>query len=621
MVVKKLFARFLPRAEFQDLDGWRIYYIGVMLFLAIILIPVGLAFSVPTFIAQGKYGMIAFEVGVIVLISTTLHLRYSAPSVKIFFTLLYGLMLTLIVALGPLYARAGWLVMCTVSASFLFGVRAAIITTIINAVLLMLLYWLVGPHLLAWTPVYQEPFTTWTMFIINISLVSLFASLPVGLLLNQMNRLLIHEHDLRTQLAQESDTLQSTNIKLQNEVAERRKAEEEQRRLQTNLDQAQKMEAMGILAGGIAHDFNNILSAIIGYSQLAMTDTSVSDKTRQKITEVLNAGERAKELINQILTFSRKAEIRAVPLNLGESVSNAFKMMQSLIPANIKVKQNYTASGLILSSSTHIHQIIMNLCNNAIQAMDRDGGVLTVNLTREYIDGQSSAGEPHLPPGPYLKMTVSDTGHGMTPEVAIRIFEPYFTTKEPGRGTGLGLSVVHGIVKSHGGAITCHSRLGEGTTFDIFFPEVNDRRKPEAARKEETMPTGTETILYVDDEPMLCEIAYELLEILGYQVICKTNSVEAYDLFVADPQRFAVIITDMSMPHLTGDKLARKILALRPDTPIIICTGYSEHISSEDAGRLGIREFLMKPYELPQLAHAVRRAIDGSLLSETGQTS
>jgi CheY-like chemotaxis protein len=220
-------------------------------------------------------------------------------------------------------------------------------------------------------------------------------------------------------------------------------------------------------------------------------------------------------------------------------------------------------------------------------------------------------GGVNLPAGSYLKMTISDNGQGMKPEITARIFEPYFTTRETGHGTGLGLSVVHGIVKSHGGAITCDSKPGRGTSFDIYFPEIEDRRKPEVSRLEEAMPTGTETILYVDDEPTLCEIAGEMLEDLGYQVVSKTSSTEAHDLFVANPQRFAAVITDMSMPQLAGDRLVQKILVLRPDMPIIMCTGYSEHMSSEDAAKLGIREFLMKPYDMSQLAHALRRAIDG----------
>ena len=613
MDIKQLFERILPGQElkeFQDLEGWRVYYIGVMLFIALILLPIGLIFSIPTYILQEKYGLIAVESGFIILIIITLRLRYSASSIKIFFALLYGLMLALIITLGPLYGRPGWLVLCVVSAAFLFGVRAAIITAAINAALLMLLYWQVGPHLLAWAPVYQEPFTTWTMFTMSISLISLFASLPVGLLLNQMNRLLFHERDLRTQLEQERETLQAINEALRTEISERRKIEEEKDRLQGELDQAQKMEAIGTMAGGIAHDFNNILSAIIGYSELALSDPATDDNSRRKVAEILKAGERAKALVNQILAFSRKAEISMAPLKLSESISDALKMMRSLIPAHIKVEENYMDSGLILSSPTYIHQIIMNLCNNAVHAMDNDCGVLDVRLTREHINEQGAARELHLPSGSYLKMTISDNGYGMTPEVSARVFEPYFTTKEPGRGTGLGLSVVHGIVKSHGGIITCRSAPATGTSFDVYFPEIEDRRKPEDVREEDVMPTGTETILYVDDEQALCEIACEMLESLGYQVVGKTSSREAYDCFAANPERFDVVITDMSMPQLTGDKLAYKILELRPDMPIIMCTGYSEHISRADAARLGIREFLMKPYEMGQLAYAVRRMID-----------
>ena len=618
MVVKKLFERVLPHPKLQDLAGWRGYYIGVMLFLALMIFPIGFAFSIPTFLAQGKRELLALDIGAIILIGTALHFRYSAVSVKVFFVLLYGLMLTFIIILGPLYARPGWLVMCTVSAAFLFGVRAAAITTAINAALLTLLYWLVGPHLAAWAPVYRDPLATWVMFTVNISLISLFASMPVGLLLNQMNRLLIQEHGLSTRLALESRNLQSANRELQNEISERRKAEDEKRRLQTDLDQAQKMEAVGELAGGIAHDFNNILSVITGYSQLALDDKAVSEKTKQKITQVIYAGERARELVNQILVFSRKTEVLRAPLKLGESVSDALKMMQSLIPANIKVTQTCDASGMILSSSLYVHQIIMNLCSNAIHAMGKDGGVLDVRLTREYPGEPATPDELPLQEGPYLKITVSDTGHGMTSEIAARIFEPYFTTKEPGRGTGMGLKVVYGIVKSHGGFISCRSTPGAGSCFDVYFPEIEDRRNPERSREEEAIPTGTETILYIDDEPTLCEIAGEMLERLGYQVVGKTSSVEAYDLFIADPQRFHTIITDLNMPHLSGEILAQKILALRPDTPIIMCTGYCEQTSRDDAFKLGVREFLIKPYTMNQLAHAVRRTIDGKRSSQTG---
>jgi len=614
MDFKNLFERLLPRKElreFRDLGGWRVYYIRVMLFIALIILPIGLISSLPNYLHQERYGLILFEVVIIILVAVTLSLRYNTFSIKIFFTLLYGLMIMFVVTLGPLYARPGWMVMCVVSAAFLFGVRAAVITTGINFVLLMGLYGFAGPHLAAWAPVYGEHFNVWLMFVVSISLISLFAGLPVGLLLERMNRLLLHERDLHIQLAREGGELQSINAALRNEIAQRRKAEEEKNRLQRELDQSQKMEAVGTLAGGIAHDFNNILSAIIGYAQLALKDKTVSEKTRQKMTEVLNSGERAKALVNQILTFSRKAEIRVAPLKLSESVLDALNMMRSLIPANITVERNFADSGMILSSSTYVHQIIMNLCNNAIHAMDKEGGVLEVRLMREFIDEPPAARQVNLPAGLYLKLTISDTGCGMTPEVAARAFEPYFTTKEPGRGTGLGLSVVHGIVRSHGGAMTCRSLPERGTSFDIYFPEIEDRRKPEESRKEEAMPTGKETILYIDDEPMLCEIAGEMLESLGYQVVGQTSSTDAYDLFIADPHRFDAVITDMTMPRLTGDKLALKMLALRPDMPIIMCTGYSEHISSETAANLGIRGFLMKPYEMTQLAHTLRRVIDG----------
>ena len=393
------------------------------------------------------------------------------------------------------------------------------------------------------------------------------------------------------------------------DITERKKAAEEKKRLEDQLTQAQKMESIGTLAGGIAHDFNNILTAIIGYSELALDDVSDPEKAKTEIREVIKAGDRAKNLVSQILTFSRKTETTYSPLELPTLIKESLKMLRSVIPATIEIRRGIIKSGLVMVDPTQIHQLMMNLCTNAAHAMDETGGVLSVSLHKDNIDAEI-ASDLEVSPGPYLRLTVSDTGHGMTPEVMERIFEPYFTTKELGRGTGLGLSVVHGIVKSHGGAIICKSASGEGTTFDIYLPELVLETKAPESTKEESLPRGTERILYIDDEPALANLAEKMLSKLGYDVTTLTSSLEALNIFKSRADKFDLVITDMTMPGMTGDTLAQKLMEIRPDIPVILCTGYSEHVSGEGAKKIGIRKFVMKPLEMKVLAKAIRKVLD-----------
>ena len=612
MVIARILQRLLPSRElqaFSDLNGWRIYYIELMLFLALIAMPLGLAFAFPTYIAENRWGLILFDAAVVAFIAGVLIFRKSVPFIKTFFLLLYGMILIFLIFLGPLYARPGWLVMGVVSAAFLFGVRAAIATTFVNAFLLLALFFYGGPFFPEWKTIQSEPLNKWIMFCANLSLVSLMAAIPVGFLLNRMNILLTREQRLGRKMAQESAKLQEINRRLEEEITQRNLAEAEKKRLELELIQAQKMEAMGTLAGGIAHDFNNILAAIIGYSELALSDPDTDAKTKAKIAEILKSGERAKALVQQILAFSRKAEIRIEPLDLSSTVSEALKMMRALVPTNIQLDSDIEPSCRILSSSTYIHQILLNLFNNAISALGADGGTLSITLTRRYL-GESDGRALGLAAGPYLKLMVADTGHGMTPEIAARAFEPYFTTKEMGSGTGLGLSVVHGIVKTHGGAIQCASRPGTGTTFDLYLPEIVTAAPTGTVSEQKPSFAGTESILHVDDEESIADVTKQMLENLGYSVVSTTSSIEAFNLFTQNPDRFDIVLTDMTMPDLTGDRLAQKIMAIRPETPIILCTGHSDHINADEATRQGIRQFLMKPYDMAQLSCALRQAID-----------
>ncbi|HPJ95016.1 MAG TPA: PAS domain S-box protein [Deltaproteobacteria bacterium] len=393
------------------------------------------------------------------------------------------------------------------------------------------------------------------------------------------------------------------------DISERKQVEEEKKKLEAQLAQAQKMESIGTLAGGIAHDFNNILSAIIGYSELALGDISDQEKAIAEINEVIRASERAKNLVSQILTFSRKTEIKYLPLELPTLIKESLKMLRSVIPTTVDIRSDIIKSGLVMSDPTQIHQLIMNLCTNAAHAMDETGGILSVSLQKAHIEKEGAV-RLDLSPGPYLRFSVSDTGHGMTPEIMERVFEPYFTTKELGRGTGLGLSVVHGIVKSHGGAVTCKSAPGVGTTFDIFLPELVLKTEALKPTKEESLPTGTERILYIDDEPALTGIAEKMLGKLGYDVTTLNSSLKALEVFRATPDTFDLVITDMTMPGMTGDKLAQKFMEVRPDIPVILCTGYSEHISAERAESKGIREYLMKPLQQKVLAETIRKVLD-----------
>jgi signal transduction histidine kinase/CheY-like chemotaxis protein len=391
------------------------------------------------------------------------------------------------------------------------------------------------------------------------------------------------------------------------ENLERREAEKQQ--LETQLRQTQKMEAIGTLAGGIAHDFNNILGVISGYSELASMDAQEGSRSQKCLKEIFTAGQRAKALVQQILTFSRQGANEPKPLQIGFAVKEVMKMLRATLPATIEVKYAIPEKlPAVVADPTQIHQVVMNLCTNASHAMRETGGLLEVTLEEVMVDDAMAALVPDLSPGRYQLLKVRDTGHGISPEVTERIFDPFFSTKEPGEGTGLGLSVVHGIVTKHGGSIDIVSKIGEGTTFEVYFPslgEAEERQVDDAG----PLPTGSERILLVDDEAAMVEMGRKMLESLGYRVAFQTNSVEALSEFKAQPDAFDLVMTDMTMPRMTGADLSREILKIRPGIPIILCTGYSERIQEDSAKAMGIREFVLKPVVLRDIAHVIRRAL------------
>ena len=394
------------------------------------------------------------------------------------------------------------------------------------------------------------------------------------------------------------------------DISETKLAQQERENIEKRLQQAQKMEAIGTLAGGIAHDFNNILGAIIGYSNLALTDAKEEDSVHYYLEQIEQGGYRAKDLVKQILTFSRQTEQEKRPTKIGPLVKETAKLLRASLPATIEIKIEINAhADLVFADSTRIHQVIMNLCTNAGHAMREKGGVLCISLFETDLDSCSSLPHPDLSEGPYLRLDVSDTGHGMPPKILDRIFDPYFTTKEKGEGTGLGLAVVHGIVKDHGGAVTVVSESGKCTTFSVFLPRVaamSDQKRKGTA----FIPGGKECILFVDDEAPLVELVRDLLERIGYEVIAKTGSIETLEAFRAEPDKFDIVVTDQTMPNLTGVELAKKFMGIRPDIPIILCTGFSERTNAEKAKALGISEFLLKPLLPSDLAQAIRRALD-----------
>lgn len=385
------------------------------------------------------------------------------------------------------------------------------------------------------------------------------------------------------------------------------------KKLEGQLRQAQKMEAIGTLAGGIAHDFNNILGVILGNAEMARDDCPAGSSQVDLLDDVIKASHRAKELVKQILAFSRQMESERHPLQMAGIVKEVMKMLRPSIPSTIFMEQNIAAStSLILADPTHIHQILLNLCTNAYQAMETTGGRISVSLHEVELTGADLLKEPEVRPGRFVRLTVADSGPGMTPEVQEKIFDPYFTTKEVGKGTGMGLSIVHGIVKSYGGFIALTSELGAGTTFDVYFPMLVGGA-PSEENAIQTIPLGTERVLLVDDEAMLLGMTAKMLERLGYTVTTRTDGMMALETFHNMPDHFDIVITDQTMPGMTGLEMATKMLQIRADLPVILCTGYSSIISEEKARSAGIRGFILKPLTQRKIARTIRTILDGNV--------
>jgi PAS domain S-box-containing protein len=409
--------------------------------------------------------------------------------------------------------------------------------------------------------------------------------------------------DLEQRVQERTADLKEAHDRLKSEMAERQRMEE-------RIRQAEKMEAIGTLAGGIAHDFNNMLGAVMGFTEMAIDDNTPGNRAvDHALKNVMEAASRGSDLVKQILAFSRKSHQEIVPLKLTPLVKETVKLLKAIIPSTVDIEvKAKSASDTVLADPSQMQQVVMNLCTNAAFAMrEKGGGRLTISIRDAF--GSHSRLPADLEPRPYVLLSIKDTGAGMGSDIVKKIFEPFFTTKEPGQGTGMGLAVAYGIVKSLHGDITVESEPGKGTIFNVFIPQTEPSvQSYEVAQGE--IPHGTGRILFVDDEESLVESGRTTLRRLGYKVVGVTDSQDALSLFLDDPGRFDVVITDHTMATMSGLDLAKELVKVKPDIPIILCTGYSDNVSPQIAKEAGIKEFLMKPLTKRELAEAVRRALD-----------
>lgn len=391
----------------------------------------------------------------------------------------------------------------------------------------------------------------------------------------------------------------------------------DKKKLEFRLQQSQKMEAIGTLAGGIAHDFNNILSSILGFAQIALGELNNAENLKDDLHEIVTAGMRAKDLVQQILTFARQTNEELTPVRVDLIANEVIKFIRSSIPTTIQINEVFESKSMIMGSPAKIHQIFMNLCTNSAHAMEDNGGILEISVKDRRLKNSAFERTQNLKPGDYIEIMVSDTGVGIPDQIVRSIFEPYFTTKGVREGTGMGLAVVHGIVESYGGDIRVKSTPGKGAKFTILLP-VYRRSAPRysACNEKEKLMRGSEKILFIDDETPIVKMGGRTLEQLGYTVTVMTESREALRLFSSKPDDFDMVITDMTMPEITGDKLAQELIKIRPDLPIILCTGYSKKISDKSLKDYGIKAVIQKPIIKNTFAKTVRQVLDESKIQD-----
>ncbi|WP_051327049.1 hybrid sensor histidine kinase/response regulator [Desulfatibacillum aliphaticivorans] len=389
------------------------------------------------------------------------------------------------------------------------------------------------------------------------------------------------------------------------------RAQQDKRRLEEQLEHSQKLEAIGTLAGGIAHNLNNVLYPIVGYTEMAIEDIPEDSPAHESLQEVLYAADRARELVYQILTYSRRSEEKLEALDLNPIMKEVIKLISAAVPSTIKVEQSLAPNiPAILADAAQIHHVVMNLCTNAYHSMRDTGGILDITLGFVEIKQDQDAPVPNMPPGGYVKISVSDQGQGIDEGIRDRIFEPYFTTKGVGEGTGMGLALTLAIVTKVNGFINVTSIPGRGSTFDLYFPSTDKAPVISIPEFHGPAPRGGESILLVEDDQQILHMTQQMLERQGYRVDPYDSGIDGLEAFYKNPKKYDLVITDMTMPLMTGDQLAVEIMQKSPDTPVILCTGFSEHISQEQAEALGVAAFLMKPMARNRVAGIVRRVLD-----------
>ncbi len=512
----------------------------------------------------------------------------------------YFLGMVLLLTIGPFGGGPVWLFAFPVIVALIQRFRISLIALALNVVTVIVLGILLEFGHLEWNYPSTYPVELWTeiwiVVALNFLLLNSIVTISVVFISGGMQNLLKRQ--------------KSTLVSLEEEITERKLVEQTLRESEERLRQVQKMESIGTLAGGIAHDFNNILFPIVGYTEMLLEDIPADSPQRGNLNEIYTSTLRAKDLVKQILTFSRQDNIEIKLVRIQPVIKEALKLIRSTIPTSIEIKQYVRKDcGIIKADPTQIHQVVMNLATNAYHAMENTGGELEVSLKESEL-GEQDLPNPDMEPGTYACLTVADTGVGMDKDVKEKIFDPYFTTKENGKGTGMGLSVVHGIVKSAGGSIHVYSEPDKGTEFHVYLPVVKSSSAQQEIQTKESIPGGTERILLVDDEEAIVTMEKQLLERLGYQVVSRTSSVEALEAFRADSDKFDLVITDMAMPNMSGDKLASELIRVRSDIPILLCTGFSEQIPEEKAAALGIKGLLMKPIIKRGLSKMIREVLD-----------
>lgn len=425
----------------------------------------------------------------------------------------------------------------------------------------------------------------------------------------------IANNALERRVHERTKQLSNANLDLKKEIEIRQKFERERAELEKQLFQRKKMETIGTLAGGIAHDFNNILTPILGYTDMAREELPPESNLRFDIEQINNAALRGKDLVQQILTFSREVDFEKKPVQLQSIVAEALNLLKASLSPGVEIKQNLDNKiGTVLADPTHIHQIVMNLCTNAMHAMIKTGGTLEIKLDAVRVDQKTAEKIPNLKRGDYIRLTISDTGYGMDIKTKERIFEPFFTRKEVGSGSGLGLSVVHGIINNYGGAIVVDSAPGKGTSFAIYLPKYGD--DPQWYHKSDKKPVkGNEHILFVDDEPEITFMGKKMLENLGYKVSIKSDSLSALEEFKKNPKKYSLLVTDQKMPNMSGTELAARMKKIRPGLKVIIITGYADNLSDEVLSEGEISEVILKPMILDDFSKAIRKVLDNKHLN------